>query len=114
MKVYHISPKKLRKNILKEGLKPTLGPRSKRFGEIEPKLFFTKNIEHSMKLSNNLRFNRHPDFTNGIDIWEVKLSDKIRIENDSKFENGFYTREIVGSLDLELVKTFEWMDEKTP
>ncbi len=32
MKAFHISPKKNRKKILNEGLKPTLGPRSKRFG----------------------------------------------------------------------------------
>ena len=112
MKVYHISPKKLRKNILQEGLKPTLGPRSKRLGEKEPKLFFTKELNHSVELSNNKRFNRHPDFSNGIDIWEVKLSDKAKIENDMKFNDGFYTREIVGILDIELVKSLEWMDKE--
>jgi hypothetical protein len=112
MKVYHISPKKLRKSILKEGLKPKLGPRSQRLGEIEEKLFFTKNLRDSIQLTKNKRFNRHPDFTNGLDIWEVKLSDKATIENDMKFNEGFYTREIVGILDIELVKSFEWMDEK--
>lgn len=112
MKVYHISPKKLRKNILKEGLKPRLGPRSQRLGEKEPKLFFTKDLNHSIGLTKNIRFNRHPDFSNGLDIWEVKLSDKIKLENDMKFNDGFYTREIIGTLDIELVKSFEWMDEE--
>lgn len=112
MKVYHISPKKLRVRILKEGLKPILGPRSKRFGEVEPKLFFTKDLEHSIELSKNRRFNTHPDFTNGMDIWEVKLSDKAKIENDIKFNEGFYTRDIIGILDVELVKSFEWMDKQ--
>jgi hypothetical protein len=112
MKVYHISPRKLRKYILKEGLKPTLGPRSERLGEKEAKLFFTKDLKHSIGLARNKRFNRHPDFSNGLDIWEVKLSDKAKIENDMKFNEGFYAREIIGVLDIELVKSFEWMDEE--
>ena len=112
MKVYHISPKRLRKHILKEGLKPRLGPRSKRFGENEEKLFFTKELKHSIDLSKNKRFNRHPDFSKGLDIWEIKLSDKIKIENDMKFNDGFYTKEIIGVLDIELVKSFEWMDQQ--
>ena len=66
MKAYHISPKKLRNVILSEGLKPVLGPRSTRFGENEPKLFFTKSIISSIELLKNKRFNTHPDFKRGI------------------------------------------------
>ena len=28
-----------------------------------------------------------------------------------KFKEGFYTKEIIGILDIELVKSFEWMDQ---
>ena len=78
MKAYHISPKKLRKFILSEGLKPVLGPRSSRFGENEPKLFFTKSIISSIELLKNKRFNTHPDFKKGIDYitWFLHLKRK--------------------------------------
>jgi hypothetical protein len=110
MKAYHMSPKKLRKTIMEEGLKPVLGPRSKRFGEIEPKLFFTKDLNNSIKLLENRRFNAHPDFKNGIDIWEIKIPDNCKIENDSKSDIGYFTKEIIGTLDADLVRSFEWMD----
>ena len=29
-----------------------------------------------------------------------------------KFNDGFYTKEIIGVLDIELVKSFEWMDQQ--
>ena len=29
-----------------------------------------------------------------------------------KFNEGFYAREIIGILDIELVRSFEWMDEE--
>ena len=105
-----MSPKKLRKTIMKEGLKPVLGPRSKRFGEIEPKLFFTKDLNNSIRLLENRRFNSHHDFKNGIDIWEIKIPENCKIENDSKSDIGYFTKDIIGTLDADLVKSFEWMD----
>jgi len=110
MKAYHISPKKLRNVILSEGLKPVLGPRSTRFGENEPKLFFTKSIISSIELLKNKRFNTHPDFKRGIDIWEIKIPETCKIENDQKSDTGYFTKEILGNLDADLVKSFEWMD----
>jgi hypothetical protein len=110
MKAYHVSPRRLRNVILSEGLKPVLGPRSKRFGENEPKLFFTKNITSSIDLLKNKRFNTHPDFKNGIDIWEIKIPENCKIENDKKSDTGYFTKEIIGNLNADLVKSFEWMD----
>lgn len=110
MKAYHVSPRRLRNVILSEGLKPVLGPRSKRFGEDEPKLFFTKDIANSIDLLKNKRFNNHPDFKNGIDIWEIKIPETCKIENDKKSDIGYFTREIIGDLNADLVKSFEWMD----
>jgi hypothetical protein len=111
MKGYHISPKKDRGTILKEGLKPVLGPRSSRFGEEEPKLFFTPDLEDSVKLAKNRRFNSHPDFTGGLDIWEIKINKNSQIEKDHKSPDGYFIKEIVGVLDMELVKSLEWMDK---
>lgn len=111
MKGYHISPKKDRKTILKEGLKPVLGPRSTRFGEGEPKLFFTPDLEDSVKLARNKRFHAHPDFINGMDIWEIKINENTQIGKDHKSPDGYYIKEIVGVLDMELVKSLEWMDK---
>ena len=111
MKGYHISPKKDRKRLLEEGLKPALGPRSVRFGEAEAKLFFTPDLEDSVKLARNKRFHAHPDFANGMDIWEIKINKDSKIGKDHKSPDGYFIKEIVGTLDMELVKSLEWMDK---
>lgn len=110
MRAYHISPKKFRKKILKEGLKPCLGPRSKRFGEVEPKLFLTPDINDSVRLTKIRFFNSHPDFKKGIDIWEVKVSETIERESDTRFVKGFYIKTPVKKSDIDLVKSFEWVE----
>ncbi len=110
MKAYHISPKKFRRKIIKEGLKPTLGPRSKRFGEIEPKLFLTPDINDSIKLTRIRFFNSHPDFKRGIDIWEVKVPETMEREGDTRFVKGFYIKNPIGKSDINLVKSFEWVE----
>jgi hypothetical protein len=58
----------------------------------------------------NKRFNTHPDFKNGIDIWEIKIPENCKIENDKKSDTGYFTKEIIGDLNADLVKSFEWMD----
>lgn len=110
MKAYHISPKKFRKKILKEGLKPSLGPRSKRFGEIEPKLFLTHDINDSIKLTKIRFFNSHPDFKKGLDIWEVNIHETIEREGDTRFVKGFYIKKSIEKSDIDLVKSFEWVE----
>lgn len=112
MKAYHISPKKHRKSILKFGIRPTLGPRSKRFGEVEPKTYLTSHIEDSIKLTKKRIFSSHPDFITGIDIWEVKLPEKIELIRDKRFSEGFFIKNYsIETLDIDLVKSLEWMDK---
>lgn len=110
MKAYHISPRKIRKKILKEGLKPSLGPRSRRFGENEPKLFLTSDINDSIKLANIKFFHSHPDFVKGIDIWEVKISETIERTTDKRFDKGFYIKDGIKFQDLNLVKSLKWSE----
>lgn len=110
MQAYHLSPSKLRNIILKEGLRPILGPRSKRFGENEPKLFFSKDISSSLDLLKNKRFNVHPDFKMGIDVWEIKIPSNCKIENDKKCDNSYFTKEVIRVLDSNLIRSFEWID----
>jgi hypothetical protein len=64
----------------------------------------------NMELLKNKRFNTHPDFKKGIDIWEIKIPETCKIENDQKSDTGYFTKEILGNLDADLVKSFEWMD----
>jgi hypothetical protein len=110
MKAFHISPKKNRKKILNEGLKPTLGPRSKRFGEREPKLFLTQNIKDSIDLINIRFFNSHPDFIDGIDIWEVNIIEPFDVNKDERFPRGFYIKEETKVENIKLKKSFKWVE----
>ncbi len=96
---------------MNEGLKPFLGPRSKRFGETEPKIFLTSDIDESVKLLKIRFFNSHPDFRNGIDVWEVKIPENIEKTPDKRYPAGFYIKGEILLKNIRLKKSFEWIDE---
>lgn len=111
MKAYHISPRKNRRKIIKEGIKLILGPRSKRFGEREPKIFLTLDLSESVNLINIRFFNSHPDFMDGIDVWEVSIPNQIEMGKDERFPAGFYIKNEINKKNIKLKKSFEWINE---
>lgn len=102
-KLYHISPLKNRNSIITNGLKLNAGERSKRFGQLEERIYLTDKLWKLLKLTRLSMWNTHPDFQEGFDVYEIQ--DDIEVHNDEKFQYGIYTKSEIKN--LKLVTTLE-------
>lgn len=90
LKFYHIAAIKNRKSILRKGLIPCAGERSKRFGQHENRIYLIKDREGVERLLKCLFWNTHPDFKEGFDIYEVAIGRKTQCFKDEKYSMGYY------------------------
>ena len=97
---YHISPIKNRKSILKRGLIPSAGERSKRFQQFNERIYLLPDLDSVNNLISISMWNTHPDFKNGFDIYEVRLGYQIKYWRDEKYEHGFYVEEKIEKVKL--------------
>ena len=96
--LYHISAIKNRKNIIETGLNPNVGERSKRFGQLEDRIYLTDKLWKLLRLIKIPMWNTHPDFKEGFDVYEIQ--DDIEVHNDEKFQYGIYTKSEIKNLKL--------------
>ena len=102
-RLYHISAIKNRKTIIENGLKPNIGERAKRFGQLEDRIYLTDKLWKLLNLIKSTMWNTHPDFQEGFDVYEIQ--DDVEVHNDERFEYGLYTRSEIKN--LKLVTTLE-------
>lgn len=99
-KLYHISPKKNRKRILKEGLVPQKFETSRWKDNLnyyyEPAIFCTKNKDDAEFLFNKVKY----------DIWEINLTginNKWFVDINMGFNGSFLTHENIKPEALKLI-----------
>lgn len=102
--LYHISPPKNRASILKYGLVPMAGERSRRFGQMEKRIYLTDELWKANELIKNTFWHSHPDFYWGFDIWKI-VAENVDLYRDERWEHGLYAR--IPLLRVELAQTLK-------
>lgn len=90
--LYHISSLKSRASILKYGLIPMAGERSRGFGQMEKRIYLTDDLLNVDKLIKSTLWHSPPDFYRGFDIW------RIVVENVDLYRDERWGMDYMGGL----------------
>lgn len=103
---YHVTSPANAKLIIKRGLLPKTGERSKRISPLVGRaIFVTNTLTGAKKLCMCSLWRTHPDFSDGFVVLEV-CSDEVA-QRDSMFEHGMILRNRIPAASVSIVKKLD-------